>query len=183
MNERLVKISATVGCFVFLAHLVATDVESVAESISFGVSVATAAGVFYDRFVWKLDPFETTPRLEKEYECVISYDHSKGVGSKSTVVQIVQTLSKVVVKLDTDEVRSSSTSASLVVDGDEYFLEYIYGTDSRAVVRDSNPKQDGAAKLRIVTKGPLHKAVELDGLYWTTSNTKGDIALRPKLKG
>ena len=58
MNERLVKVSAAVGCIVLLVHLAVTGAQSIANSVSFGVSAAAVAGGLYDLFIWRLDPRE-----------------------------------------------------------------------------------------------------------------------------
>lgn len=144
--------------------------------ISWPVSAGTAVGLLYERFLWKWNPLEKTPRIGGAYNCRIVYAHHRGSGEKRCKAIIKQTLRSVSITLKTDEVLSRSTSAS-IINNDVYILQYIYTTEPSAIYRNYNPTQDGAAKLRIAESGLLRVGKRLEGSYWTSSETKGDIIL------
>jgi hypothetical protein len=85
---------------------------------------------------------------------------------------IRQTFSSVVVTISTAESTSHSDAARLSEDeaGGAIRLTYIYTNRPRATVRDHSAIHDGAATLVLAANGR-----ELNGEYWTSRKTTGDM--------
>lgn len=179
MKNCFVKI--TVGfALVFLigycaVDFLATGTVSLLSAFTTSVSAATAFGWLYAKKLWRINPFEKTPRLLRKYRCTLEYSHEKGTGKKTTNVDVNQTLFQIKLCFSTDEIFSYSRAAQFSETHGIVFLEYQYSTEPDALRMEKNPKQDGAAKLRVETSGLLNGADLLKGSYWTTSCTKGSI--------
>jgi hypothetical protein len=103
-------------------------------------------------------------------------DPSTGVTKASLPATLVvrQTFSSIKCVLFTQESDSVSTAAQISEDDDGGImrLSYNYTNRPRATVRDRSAMHDGAALLRVVTI-PTRK---LEGEYWTSRCTTGDMA-------
>jgi len=75
----------------------------------------------------------------------------------------------------TKESTSYSTTAdiNIVPSGDDLYLTYNYTNRPKAVIRDRSAIHDGASILKIIRKP--NKCLE--GEYWTSRKTRGDINL------
>jgi hypothetical protein len=100
----------------------------------------------------------------------------KGVDPIAVVLVIRQTFRQVKCTLMTRE----STSYSITADinqshgGDDLFLAYNYTNRPRATIRERSAIHDGAAILKIIK----HPKACLEGEYWTSRKTRGDIKVK-----
>lgn len=162
-----------------LISYLATNSISIINAFFASVSAGTAFGWLYVKLLWRVNPLEKTPRLFRRYKCTLEYSHEKGTGQKITEVKIDQTLFRIKLSFSTDEIFSYSTSAQFSETYGVVYLEYQYSTNPDAHFIEDNPKQDGAAKLRVMTSGLLLKAGSLKGNYWTMNCTRGSIIFEP----
>lgn len=174
----LAKMAATVAIAVTaIAFLAAQDasLEGLASASSKGITISAIAVVVYERFLWRLNPFEKRPRLLGRYDCVLEYSHDKGNGCKKTTALIKQTLLTTSISFCTDEITSNTKASELVDESGRYVLYYTYLTTPLMKYSRKNPIQYGTCRLEVMDDG------ELRGSYWTSSATTGDIKLTRRL--
>ncbi|PKN52844.1 MAG: hypothetical protein CVU55_06385 [Deltaproteobacteria bacterium HGW-Deltaproteobacteria-13] len=95
---------------------------------------------------------------------------------KEVSIAIKQTFSNISCLMYTDESDSYSTTAQIIEDDESgvFRLSYNYTNRSRANVRDRSAIHDGAAILKII----LEPNKKLEGEYWTSRKTTGDISVK-----
>ena len=95
---------------------------------------------------------------------------------RDVVIAIKQTFSAISCSMYTDESDSYSTTAQIHEDDESgaYRLSYNYTNRPRATVRDRSTIHDGAAILKII----LSPEKKLEGEYWTSRKTTGDISVK-----
>lgn len=183
MKNYFVKITLSFTLLFLSAYciisFVITGALDLFQACTTSISAGSAFSWLYAKVLWRINPLEKTPRLLQYYQCTLKYSHEKGIGQKIAGVKIDQTLFHVRLNFATDEIFSYSTAAQFVEMHGIVFFEYQYGTVPDALYMEKNPKQDGAAKLRVQTSGRLFKADLLKGNYWTTSCTRGSIVFEP----
>ena len=130
----------------------------------------------YEMFLWKLNPFIKIPRIYGKYKgtLVSSYDNYEN--EKEISVDIKQTYSTISIVAKTNEITSKSVACNFYFDNGEKILYYNYVTNPQSKYRDKNPVQDGACKLIILNVN------EIEGNYWTSQKTVGDLKLKRILK-
>lgn len=131
------------------------------------ISVAVFFSGIYERYLWRLIPSESTPKLAKRYTGTIksNYDHCE----REATLEIKQTLLYVHVTLSTDESKSRSLSASIDEIFGEVQLTYCYINTPKAEHRDRSDIHFGTATLSISAPGIL------EGQYYTDRTTNGDM--------
>lgn len=157
------------GLSIILFIVIYCIFETLWTSITSAISVSLFLGIFYDEWGWRLNPFEKTPKLNKEYKGVIEYIYQGKEGKKNVTVSIKQTLSHIAVKIYTDEIMSISIIAQIYKEYDENILYYIYTTEPKNKYSDKNPKQYALCRMNISQKD------KIEGKYWTSRETKGDF--------
>lgn len=175
--NALIKLSICVAIVSFIFMSLMLEYEDLFKCVTTAISVGAITGFAYEKLLWRFNPLEKTPRMDRKYNCSISYGHNKGEGRKVAEVSIRQSLFSINLGFETDEIRSDATSAQLVYRDGGFTLQYIYETHPDGEYLDKNPKQDGACRLAVTTEGVLSRAIILKGVYWTTSSTKGTIEL------
>lgn len=150
--------------------LVITSAYDVFGCIGEAIGVARVLMVLYERLFWRINPIEKTPRIYGEYEGVIEYQFNGG-GQKRASALIKQSLLSVKVLISTDEITSRSISSIILDDGNESVLIYTYVTHPKSKVSNINPIAYGTCRMS------LEKQEELNGTYWTSQPTIGDISL------
>jgi hypothetical protein len=138
-----------------------------------GIGIAAVFMTLYERVLWRCIPFESTPRIGGIYSGRIKYRYNGG-GSKSITATVKQSLLSVTVCVSTNEIASHSTSCTIMDDGSETVLFYTYMTMPKSQYSANNPIVYGACRLSLATKG------KLNGIYWTSGGTYGDIELTKK---
>lgn len=163
-----VAIALFILLFLILKPTSAYDYFGVAgEAIGIAVIIM---GV-YNAILWRYNPLEKAPRLMGQYNGHIEYNFTGALESKPVNVIIKQTALTVTVKIVTDEITSNTITSNLVEENDEFVLYYTYITNPRSRYSGENPIQHGTCRL---TESGESK---LQGTYWTSRKTIGDIEL------
>lgn len=131
------------------------------------VGIAVVFAILYEKFIWRFNPFETTPKLSSKYSGILksNYDNIE----RSAVLIIKQTLLSVHVTMVTDESKSRSLSASIDEIMGEMQLTYCYLNTPKSEYRDRSEIHYGTATLSI------SNPKEVDGQYYTDRKTIGDM--------
>lgn len=129
-------------------------------------------------WLWALTEKYDCPILKKEYDCLIEYEWPKGVrGTKKSTIKISQTYSKISVYLSTNEIESKTITSEIVKENEEFVLYYNYRTHPMAKYIDGNKPQYGGCRLVLNSVQDIDSNKRIRGIYWTTSQTKGDMTL------
>lgn len=123
----------------------------------------------YERWLWRINPFEITPALKKIYtgKIVSSYDNIE----RPIELYIKQSLLSVQITMVSAESRSNSLSASVTGINGENSLIYHYLNTPQSKYRDRSEVHYGTAVLTIID------GTMLKGRYYTDRKTNGDIEL------
>lgn len=174
----------------FIHH--SLSIENTIEILSISIVTTSVLIIIINRFFWKnmlkllsknkwvwtfFEKYEC-PILCEKYNCLIKYEWPEGTfGEKNTIIKISQTYTSVSIDLITDEIKSRSLIAEIVKENDEFILYYTYRTNPKAQYLDGNKAQYGGCRIVLdsITEDYANKSIE--GIYWTTSKTKGDMFL------
>lgn len=131
------------------------------------IGVASVCTVLYEKMLWRYMPFESTPKLKKQYKGYIfsSYDGKK----RAAQLDVRQTLMTTHVTLSTKESKSNSLNACIEEINGEMQLIYSYLNTTNAVVRDHSPLHYGTAMLCV---SDVNKLV---GQYYNDRKCTGDM--------
>lgn len=131
------------------------------------ISFACMLTMFYEKVLWRYNPFESTPKLSKKYKGTIksSYDNIE----RSAALEIHQTLLSVSVILISNESKSKTLSASIDDVLGEKQLTYCYLNTPKSEFRHRSEIHYGTATLC------LSDTKELNGQYYTDRKTIGDM--------
>jgi len=101
---------------------------------------------------------------------------SQKIQPKDVMLVIKQTFSNISCVMYTDVSNSFSNTAQINQDDDSgiFRLSYNYINRSKANVRDKSAIHDGAAILKVITEPEK----SLEGEYWTSRKTTGDISVK-----
>lgn len=138
------------------------------------ISVSLIIMGAYAGFLWRINPFEKTPKFMGRYSGKIFYCYKGVSGEKETSVIVKQTLLSVKVQIKTNEITSNTIVGDIVEENGEYALYYTYITNPKIKYSKENPIQRGTCRL------VKNNKKELNGIYWTSRNTTGDIELKKK---
>lgn len=136
------------------------------------ISVTSILMGLYNAFLWKFNPLEKSPRLTGTYNGHIAYNFSGKNSTKDVTVIITQTALSVKVKIITNEITSNTIVGNLIEENDDYVLYYTYITNPQSKYSKENPIQYGTCRLMANSK------TKLNGTYWTSRKTIGDINLK-----
>ncbi len=175
MNKRTKKFSQQIGyvllivffarCYISKDSLYnAFKVYELFGCISDSVAITGLLMFCYERFLWRFNPFESTPKLKKDYDgnIVSTFDNK----SRDATLVVQQTLLSIHITLKTDESRSQSVNASIIQLNGEKCLVYTYINTPNALVRDRSSIHYGTATLCIEKQ-------DLSGNYYTDRKTSG----------
>lgn len=131
------------------------------------IGIAVLLAGIYEKVLWRINPFESTPKLLKQYTGTFksSYDQVE----RGASLEIRQTLLSVHVTLISDESKSKSLSASIDEILGEVQLTYCYLNTPKSEYRDRSEIHYGTATLSI------SNPKEIDGQYYTDRKTIGDM--------
>lgn len=131
------------------------------------IGIAVLLAGIYEKFLWRINPFESTPKLSKRYTGTFKSSYDLAVRSAS--LEIRQTLLSVHVTLISDESKSKSLSASIDEILGEIQLTCCYLNTPKSEFRDRSEIHYGTATLSI------SNPKEIDGQYYTDRKTTGDM--------
>lgn len=177
-NKKLITICMWCGIVLFAIRC-AISWESIIENASayelYGyageaIAVATLFGLLYEKVIWKLNPFEKTPKLSKEYNGTIKSDFDNI--ERPATLKIKQTLLSINITLITEESKSNSLSASIDDIMNETKLTYCYLNTPKSEFRKRSQIHYGTATLSLTNKKTL------EGQYYTDRATTGDMLFK-----
>lgn len=171
--------------FFFTQNLESIDFKVAASHISTAISINIGIWLIFIKWAWKwkifypwLVPF---PNLSGEWEGTIKPNwKEKELDSIPTEVSIHQTFFNTQIRIKTNESRSHSIGANFDIDKDRGFqqLFYSYMNTPKSRVRDRSEIHYGSTKLDF--EG--YNIDTMEGEYWTSRQTTGEIQLRRKMK-
>ncbi len=126
----------------------------------------------YEQWLWLYNPFEKIPKIKGEYSGYIEYSYNGTFDKKEATIDIKQSLLSTRVKIITDEITSNTITSNIVHENGEYVLYYTYITNPKSKYSNDNPIQYGTCRITSNIKSGLQ------GTYWTTRKTIGDIYLK-----
>ena len=138
------------------------------------ISLAVILTGLYEKFLWRYNPFERTPKLHQKYYGIIKSDFD-GIERKATL-EIKQSLLSVHVFLTTDESKSKSITASIEEVLGENQLTYCYMNQPKYEFRKHSEIHNGTAVLSIIDNE------KLEGQYYTDRKTIGDMRFEAEEK-
>lgn len=126
----------------------------------------------YERWLWHYNPLEKIPKIKGEYSGNIEYSFNGTPEKKGASIKITQSLLSTNVKIMTNEIISNTIASNIVSENGDYVLYYTYITNPKSKYSRDNPIQYGTCRLIVKNK------TGLQGVYWTTRQTIGDIYLK-----
>ena len=172
MTKKNLKTVCYVSLFAFIVFQL-FDIQLL-DAIGYSVSIAAAFDVAYDRWLWRYNPLEDTPRIFGVYDALFVSNYL-GQTLHPSVVTIQQTLTEISIFEKAHDGRSIAVTAKLVkphIKGDPWSLYYIYET--KPDPNDHNDAHQGTVLLCISHRG------QIDGTYYTNrlQPTKGKLILQ-----
>lgn len=131
------------------------------------IGLASVFVILYERYLWRINPFEKTPKLAKQYTGTLT-SHYDNIERPATI-EIQQTLFSIKVFTTTSESKSASLSASIDDFLGETQLTYCYLNTPKTAYRHRSEVHYGTAILCI--KNPQ----KITGQYYTDRKTLGDM--------
>jgi SMODS-associating 2TM, beta-strand rich effector domain len=160
------------------------DLWTAIKHLPQAISVYAIIGIIFTKWLWrwnflqgwliKIPDLQGTWRGELKSDWV-NPETGKGIEPIPVVLVIRQTFSNIKCTLMTKESTSYSTTADInvVPNGEDLYLTYNYTNRPKATIRDRSAIHDGASILKIINKP--NKCLE--GEYWTSRKTRGEIVL------
>ena len=176
MSERiknLIKPSIFLAAIVFGACCFVKEPQEFGEYItylSYSATVVTACFFVYEKWLWRRIPWNRPSVLKAKYTGTIRYNYNGVPGEKPIYVQIKQSWLGIDIQTVTDINSSASIVADIVQEHGQDVLYYTYMTNPTAATQSKNPIQYGTC--RMILNGDNSR---INGKYWTSSNTTGDI--------
>lgn len=136
------------------------------------IGIALLLMVIYEHWLWQYNPLEKIPQIKGDYTGYIEYSYNGSYEKKEATIKINQSLLSTSVKIITDEITSNTIVSNIVYENGEYVLYYTYITNPKSKYSKENPIQYGTCRVVSESK------TELQGTYWTTRKTIGDIYLK-----
>jgi len=169
--------------FLLTQDLESVDLQKALSHVSTTISINIILWLLFIKWGWKarifypwLVPF---PNLEGSWTGTIQSNwQGKSLGPIPTEVSINQTFFNIQVKVKTEEGKSHSIGASFDIDQDRGHqqLFYSYLNTPRSGVRETSEIHYGSTILNF----DGFKVTEMDGEYWTSRETTGEIKLKKK---
>jgi hypothetical protein len=182
MNDSIKKfliigLCVAIGLFIlFYTITKPTGTYDIINCVSKAISLTVVLMGFYERFLWKFNFLDKTPQINGFYSGTIEYEYNNKPEMKKASIEINQSLLSVRVKIITNEITSSTIVGNLIIENEENILYYTYITNPKSKYSQDNPVQYGTCRLLTKNKN------ELQGTYWTSRQTKGDINLKRSIK-
>lgn len=191
INKELsiyIQCAAFVGIWVFILYISNSELKIDMEAIKKLPDVVFIYAILHLLFIkwlWKIPllqgwlvPF---PNLNGTWRGTlkstwINPETQRPIEPISVIIVIKQTFSSIGCIMFTEESESYSTSAQINEDDDSniFRLSYSYTNRSHATIRDRSQIHDGATILKIVAEPEKC----LEGEYWTSRKTTGEISVR-----
>lgn len=173
------------AAIIFLSKTYDTnDLWPAVKQIPKAISAYAILGVIFTKWVWRWPLLQgwliKVPDIQGTWRGTLKSDWvDPSTGKKlppiPMILVIKQTFSNIKCTLMTKESVSHSMTADInyMSGGQDLYLTYNYTNRSKATIRERSPIHDGAVILKII-KNP---GFCLEGEYWTSRNTKGEMSL------
>ncbi|WP_436416963.1 hypothetical protein KCV26_09385 [Petrimonas sulfuriphila] len=162
----------------FRNNLNFNDLDSIWEDVTTTVTIVTLICTLFVLWGWRCKIFKgwlvPFPCLSGKWRGVIKSTYNHGHASILVDVVIKHHFFNIQIKIKTNESSSISTCGSFDIDEDRGLnqLIYTYQNNPKATVRDCSGIHYGTTRLEI-----CDDAKTLEGEYWTSRKTTGDIQL------
>jgi hypothetical protein len=164
------------------------DIWSAVKKIPQLISIYVIIVIIFKKWVWKWNILQgwlvKIPNLEGTWKGELKSDWidpstNKKISPIPVILVIRQTFSDIKCTLMTQESKSYSTTADInyIQEGNLYLI-YNYTNRPKATIRDRSEIHDGTSILKIIKNPKLC----LEGEYWTSRKTGGNISLNFKSK-
>lgn len=173
--HQLIKPLTIIAIAIFLALYFMKQplvFEDYCSYVSYAVSGASLIFLLYEKYLWKLIPWNRPPILKTHYRAEISYMLEGEKCIKQMQLDIKQTWLAVDIKTRTESNSSRTICATITEENGDYFLNYSYLTSPKAVDHRVNPIQYGTCRISLNEENG-----KFYGRYWNTSERVGDITL------
>jgi len=165
------------------------DVGAAIKKIPQAISIYVLLGILFTKWIWRWELLQgwliKIPDLQGTWRGELISDWvnpetGKSIDPIPVVLVIRQTFSSIKCTLMTKESTSYSTTADInvVSSGEDLYLTYNYTNRPKATIRDRSAIHDGACTLKIIRK----PSRSLEGEYWTSRKTRGEMNLSFKSK-
>jgi hypothetical protein len=149
------------------------------------VTIYVVLSLIFINWAWRLPIFKgwlvLLPDLQGTWKGTLEStwvdpNTNRKIPLKDVTLVIKQTFLTISCEMYTDESYSFSNTAQINQDDESriFWLSYNYTNRSKANVRDRSAIHDGAAILKVITG--LDRVLE--GEYWTSRKTTGDICVK-----
>lgn len=173
-----------VAIIFFTKSYSATNLWPIIKQVPLAISIYVVVATIFIKWIWRWKIFQgwiiKIPDLQGTWKGYLQSDWinpetQKGIDPIPMVLVIKQTLITIKCTLMTKESSSYSTTAdfNLAYGGEDIYLTYNYTNRPKATIRDRSAIHDGAAILKVIRKPNLI----LEGEYWTSRKTRGEINL------
>lgn len=180
MNFKIEKILKVflfgVVLFVIIKWLIQkpNDITDYVQIIFESSGVSTLLVVLYNKYIWKIDFTNDLPKLGGNYIGEIAYEYNGISNKKELKVKISQSFLDVKVSITSNEITSRTITSEITKENSNYIIYYTYITNPKIKFANENPIQRGTCRLDIFDD-------RLEGVYWTSRKTTGDIKLSKEI--
>ena len=156
---------------------------SIWDSISYSISITSILVVGFVKFAWKwkifrgwLVPF---PNLNGYWDGIIKSTYKNACSEIPIKLKIKQTFLHIQIRFQSKESKSNSIVAAFNIDEDRGIVQlcYSYQNDPKATLQKKSPIHYGSVILDINEDNN-----SMNGQYWTTRNTTGEMYLEKQIK-
>jgi len=162
----------------FRDNLSFKSLDTIWEDITTTITVVTLICTLFVSWAWKWKLFQgwlvPFPCLSGKWVGEIKSTYNSGNNAIPVVVAIKHHFFNIQIKIKTDESSSISTCGSFDIDEERGLkqLIYSYQNNPKATVRERSEIHYGTTRLEINDDASV-----LEGEYWTSRKTTGDIKL------
>jgi hypothetical protein len=163
----------------FRDNLSFRNLDTIWEDITTTITIVTLICTLFVTWAWKWEIFQgwlvPFPCLSGKWEGEIKSTYNSENNSISVRVVIKHHFFIIQIKIKTNESSSISTCGSFDIDEDRGLRQVIYSyqNNPKAIVRGRSEIHYGTTRLEINDDANV-----LEGEYWTSRKTTGDIILR-----
>lgn len=172
MSKKNIKVTCYLAIIVFL-FLQLLNFETL-KAVGYAVSIATVLDIAYDRYFWRFNPLEKTPKLFGTYDETSLSSYNGGYEYKAKAV-IKQTLSSITVFEEVEgSGYSESITANLVKSSSDGLWKLYYTYRTYPAMSKHDDMHEGTVILRVDSENTLN------GVYFTNrlDPTQGNMHLR-----
>ena len=190
INGVVVRFIAAVVAAVFVIGIWASTGNpdlTVLRFLSVAVLIATLLLALWNSVLWHWRPIQHLPRVDRDlrgtWEAELeSFWINPKTGAhppiKTVYFVIRQTSSTISVTLISNESKSKSSTARLILEDGSYTLHYLYTNEPEQAHRSHSPIHHGSGVLTVVGL----PAKRINGAYWTDRDSKGNLTLSRRSK-